>query len=132
MKGDTLIYPQLPVLLAKKLIKAKAIDWCIAQAFDIHLIEKLHQFSAAINCFYLIENEAIKFEKQNHFYKAINPNFDLLNDELVKDLHNNGLKTFPYTVNKKEDMLQLINYKVDGIITDYPDILKKTINDLSI
>lgn len=132
MKGDTIIYPQLPVLLANKLLKAKAVDWCIVQAFDIHLINKVHQFSPAFYCFYLIENEAIQFDKRKHFYKAINPNFDLLNDELVKNLHDNGLKTFPYTVNKKEDMLRLINYNVDGIITDYPDILKKTLNDFSI
>jgi len=131
MKGDTNIYPELPVLLAKKLIDAQAFDWCIAQAFEIKLIDKLYRFAPTISCFYLIENEAIHFNQQNYFYKAINPNFDLLDDELVNNLHDNGLKTFPYTVNKKEDMLKLINFNVDGIITDYPDILKKTLNELS-
>ena len=36
-----------------------------------------------------------------------------------------GLKVLPWTVNAPADMARLIDMKVDGLITDYPDRLRK-------
>ena len=36
-----------------------------------------------------------------------------------------GLKVIPWTVNEPADMARLIDWQVDGIITDYPDRLRK-------
>ena len=36
-----------------------------------------------------------------------------------------GLKVLPWTVNDPADMTRLIDWRVDGIITDYPDRLRK-------
>lgn len=36
-----------------------------------------------------------------------------------------GLKVVPWTVNEPADMARLIDWQVDGIITDYPDRLRK-------
>jgi glycerophosphoryl diester phosphodiesterase len=33
----------------------------------------------------------------------------------------NNMKVIPWTVNEKDDMKDLIEKGVDGIITDYPD-----------
>jgi glycerophosphoryl diester phosphodiesterase len=35
-----------------------------------------------------------------------------------------GLKVIPWTVNETADMQRLIEMKVDGLITDYPDRLR--------
>ena len=32
-----------------------------------------------------------------------------------------GLKVVPWTVNAREDLADIIDMKVDGLITDYPD-----------
>ena len=40
-----------------------------------------------------------------------------------------GLKVVVWTVNKEADMASLIDLGVDGIITDYPDILRKVMRD---
>ena len=32
------------------------------------------------------------------------------------------MRVIPWTVNKKEDMVNLLNMGVDGLITDYPNI----------
>ena len=41
--------------------------------------------------------------------------------ENVKEAQALGLKVVPWTVNNPADMARLIDLKVDGLITDYPD-----------
>ena len=55
------------------------------------------------------------------------PYFKLLKPKKVKWLHDNGMKVIVWTVNTTEDMEKMIAIGVDGIITDYPNL----INDLS-
>ena len=44
--------------------------------------------------------------------------------ETVKEAQGLGLKVVPWTVNNPADMATLIDLKVDGLITDYPDRAK--------
>jgi glycerophosphoryl diester phosphodiesterase len=44
---------------------------------------------------------------------------------LVKEAHGLGLAVLPWTVNDPPDMARLIDWGVDGIITDYPDRLRE-------
>jgi glycerophosphoryl diester phosphodiesterase len=46
-----------------------------------------------------------------------------LTAELVTEAHNLGLRVLPWTVNRPDDMDRLIGWGVDGIISDYPDLL---------
>lgn len=52
------------------------------------------------------------------------PYFRLLSPEKISRLHEMGIKVIPWTVNKADDMKQLIGWDVDGLITDYPDKYK--------
>ncbi|EHR63908.1 glycerophosphodiester phosphodiesterase [Saccharomonospora cyanea] len=47
--------------------------------------------------------------------------------ELVAEAHAAGLKVVPWTVNDEATMHKLIDDGVDGIITDYPDRLRKVV-----
>ena len=48
---------------------------------------------------------------------------------LVTEARAAGLKVVPWTVNDPADMARLIDMKVDGLITDYPDRLRKVMAD---
>jgi glycerophosphoryl diester phosphodiesterase len=60
--------------------------------------------------------------------QVLSPNFPDLTDRLIKSAHNRGLTVIPWTVDEKADMASLIDRKVDGIITDYPDRLREVMD----
>ena len=49
------------------------------------------------------------------------PNFPSIDAAAVKQARQLGLKVIPWTVNDPADMQRLIDWGVDGLITDYPD-----------
>jgi glycerophosphoryl diester phosphodiesterase len=55
------------------------------------------------------------------------PNHPELSDALVKEAHALGLKVIPWTVNRPEDMARLVDWGVDGLITDRPDFLREVL-----
>jgi glycerophosphoryl diester phosphodiesterase len=57
------------------------------------------------------------------------PSFADLTVEQVKEAHSLGFTVMPWTVNRREDMTRLIDWKVDGIITDYPDVLRDVMRE---
>lgn len=57
--------------------------------------------------------------------KIWSPNSLDLTESIVKDAKTLGLAVLPWTVNDRADMERLIDWGVDGIITDYPDRLRE-------
>ncbi len=53
------------------------------------------------------------------------PNYPELSADMVKEAHALGLQVIPWTVDKTEDMARLIDWGVDGLITDRPDFLRE-------
>jgi glycerophosphoryl diester phosphodiesterase len=49
--------------------------------------------------------------------------------ELVAEAHSVGVTVLPWTVNDTADMTRLIDLKVDGLITDYPDRARKVMGE---
>lgn len=57
-------------------------------------------------------------------------NYHLLTEEFIEKAHKKNIKIHVWTVNKREDMARLIKMGIDGIITDYPDLLNEAIDAL--
>ena len=49
--------------------------------------------------------------------------------DAISQAHGLGVKVLPWTVNDPRDMTQLIDWNTDGIITDYPDRLRRVLAD---
>jgi glycerophosphoryl diester phosphodiesterase len=56
---------------------------------------------------------------------AWHPNYKDVNKEIVQISHDKELPVNVWTVNRESDMLRMIDYGVDGIMTDYPLKLKE-------
>ena len=77
----------------------------------------------------LTDSEFIEIEKylSTNGLKSYSyhPEINLISKEDVEILHKNGVKVFVWTVNKEEDLAYLVKLGVDGVITNYPDIMKE-------
>ena len=58
--------------------------------------------------------------------------FRNLTPAAIDEGHAIGLTVLPWTVNDPADMARLIDMKVDGLITDYPDRARKAMADKGI
>jgi len=95
------------------------------QCFDVETLQYAHSQYPNSKLVYLIANK--NSLEQNlellGFDPAVySPYYELVTEELVRDCHARDIKVIPWTVNKPEDVEQLISYGVDGIISDYPDM----------
>jgi len=113
--------PVLEVLKNTKFPQEKII----ISSFNWDVLNVCHSEGENISLGFLTElsiEEALTFAKKINAY-SINPYFKLLNPENVKDIHQNGFKVFPWTVNNPDDITFVKSLKVDGIISDFPDRL---------
>ena len=65
-----------------------------------------------------------KFVTQFTTY-SVHPRIDLVNADFVRSAHERGLKVFVYTVNRSEDIARMTAMGVDGIFTDFPELVTK-------
>ncbi len=67
--------------------------------------------------------KGIPIAKELHA-EAINPHFKHLTLEVANEIHNAGLKIYTWTVNEPEDIQNVKEWGVDGIITNFPERVK--------
>lgn len=116
--------------VADILKKHDRIEHTVVSSFNHLCIQKISKINSDIKLGGLYEAhllEACKyFESNNLNLYSLHPNNYYLNADLVKEAQDNGMKLYCWTVNdvKRARELQLLG--VNGIITNYPDILNKS------
>jgi glycerophosphoryl diester phosphodiesterase len=128
-KGDGVTNPD-PETFVKLLMdvieKKKVTPYVVIQSFDKRTLQVLHKKYPQIKTSFLISNKK-SFEDNmkdlgfNPF--ILSPEYKLVNADLVKKCHDNGIKIIPWTPNTAEDIAKLRRLNVDGIISDYPNLL---------
>lgn len=121
--------PEEFVMQLMKVIKSKGIEnRVIIQSFDFRTLQVLHKHYPAVRTAMLIEDydkrTLAKQLKALGFTPTIySPAYSLVNKEMVEACHGKKIKIIPWTVNDKAtiDALKLLG--VDGIISDYPNLL---------
>lgn len=56
--------------------------------------------------------------------QAVNPALGDMTEDAVAMIHSYGLKTYTWTVNDGQDMRRAIDWGFDGVITNYPQVLR--------
>ena len=108
-------------------------DRANVMAFDLNILKALRKLDQEIVLTILVDNikgvnknlEMLGFVPQ--FY---GPYFKLLSQKSIALIHEKGMKTVPWTVNEKKQMVKLIQIGVDGLTTDYPDVLMEVKKEL--
>lgn len=101
------------------------------QTFDIPTLLAIHRQDPDMLLALLVdekEDYKNKLSELGFYPPLLSPWFKLVDEEMVAFAKERGMKVVPWTVNDKEDMERMIEVGVDGIITDYPDLLLKMVN----
>jgi glycerophosphoryl diester phosphodiesterase len=99
-------------------------DRVIVQSFDHRSIWAIHTENPDITIAALTNRGRPRLETYVENGASIwSPRYTEIDEELIVEAHELGLKVIPWTVNDADDMRELIAMGVDGIITDRPDIL---------
>jgi glycerophosphoryl diester phosphodiesterase len=103
------------------------------QSFDITVLQEVRKINTLLKTGFLTENQdglEVSIKRLGFNPTYYNPEFTLVNEKLIKAVHERGIKINPWTVNDKHDMERLIIMGVDGIISDYPDRLVETVKKI--
>jgi glycerophosphoryl diester phosphodiesterase len=111
------------------------LDRVVIQSFDFRVLQYWHNKHPEVRLAALVENLKSIDENINElgFRPSIySPDYKLLDKDEVKHCHALSMRMIPWTVNEVPDMLELKNWNVDGIITDYPALAGKYRRTLNI
>ena len=98
------------------------------QSFDLNILKEIHKQDTTVATVFLVENTdgvASNLKTLGFTPTVYSPYYMLLNTAEVAIIKQNKMKLIPWTVNDKATMQKLINLGVDGIITDYPNLIIK-------
>lgn len=96
------------------------------QSFDFRVLQHFRKSYPDVRLSALeeIESDPEKVIESVGFFPDIySPYYKLLKPKRVDWIHEKGMKIVPWTVNDLKDMKELIEMGVDGIITDYPNLI---------
>lgn len=116
-------------LVYRELDDLDVLDRIRIFAFDTRILHAVHEIDSTVSQVYLISGSETDLEenlsKLSFTPDIYAPNYSLVDSALVSQVHSRGMLLIPWTVNRYEDMLHLIELGVDGLISDYPNYFGK-------
>lgn len=96
----------------------------IISSFNHKVLENVRKLDKDIKLGILYEGYLLNLgkyiENLNLDIYSVHPSCNYINQELVDEVHDLGLKLYAWTVNDKETVVRLEEYGIDGVITNYP------------
>lgn len=128
-KGDGKVNPD-PETFVKLLMGViehkKIIPWVVIQSFDKRTLQIINKKYPDVRTSWLVDNKKTTTENLNELgFKPFiySPNSKMVTADVVKECHAQGIKVLPWTPDTKEELDALKALGVDGVITDYPNLL---------
>lgn len=122
-------YPQIEQQIVDLIRANNASEWCVIQSFNDAALEVFHKIAPEIELHKLFLGNILgiglyrkKLEDYPHV-AAFNSYYAFTSQSFIEKVHKMGKKVNVWTVNKKSTMIKMKNKGVDGIISDYPDLL---------
>lgn len=127
-------YPGLERKVVDAIHKYEAKDWVVVQSFNENAVLRVHEMDPKLTTYYLLGRNFVEFYEQlpatkpsSLPYNGIAVHYSGIDAAKVEKIHEIGYKLLVWTVNEENDMDQMWDIGVDGIITDLPDVLAQKI-----
>ncbi|MCK4776729.1 MAG: hypothetical protein KAS39_00025, partial [Actinomycetia bacterium] len=110
--------------------KYDLFDSVIIQSFHPYTVKNMKSFDKRIKTLFIVKEDKLisRLTKKLTGYSCadyIAPKYDIVNKESVAEWRDQGFKIIVWTVNNPAELNRLKDLKVDGIMTDMPDLLIK-------
>ena len=105
----------------------------IVSSFLHSTLQTIHTIDEEIKTAVLIskkQDDVVQYVQNLHSV-ALNPLYKLVTPELISQIHAHNIKLYSWTINEPELMTDLAKKGVDGIITDFPNIAIKTLDQIA-
>ncbi len=132
-RTDNIFHPEPEefVYLVLNAIRTRCIEEkTIIQSFDFRTLRLVKEKEPSIKIGLLDQNQnSAEYNIQQLGFKPdiYSPHYQKVTPSLVNYLHDQNIKVIPWTVNSEAAMRNLINMGVDGIISDYPNVLARVV-----
>ena len=127
--GDNAYHPIMEIFADKVIRTIDSLgvsEITTVQCFDVETLNYLHKKYNHPKLVFLVENKDgfdANMEKLEFVPAVYSPDYKLVDKELVKACKEKNILLIPWTVNEEQETIDLINLGVDGIISDYPDMV---------
>lgn len=110
-------------------------DRVCLQSFDLETLQAIKRIAPELVVALLVEDETPleeNLKKLGFIPDKYGPSFELITEELMDYCRSHNMLVTPWTVNEEADLLRMIEFGVDAIITDYPGRFKKVLDEKGI
>ena len=118
-------YPEEFADLVMQVLQEKEISGGYnVQSFDVNILRVFKEKYPEVKLAYLVSGKGIKrnLELLGFIPAIYSPHYGLVRDSVFVDsIRSLDMKLIPWTVNEKKDIQSMLDLKVDGLITDYPE-----------
>ena len=100
------------------------LERVVIQSFDFRVLKYWHEKYPDVRLSALVENTKTvdaNLRSLGFNPSVYSPHYKLLTKKVIDHLHKLKIRVIPWTVNEIDDMKRMLEWKVDGFITDYPD-----------
>lgn len=130
LKNNIINYNKMEEKVIEKVYEYNLINNVILSSFNHYSMVKVKEIDNKIKTGLLYMSKIYKVHEYAKRCKAdaIHPLYlSVLSEEVVKEVHNEGISINAWTVDNENDMKKLMGLGIDGIITNYPNRLNNII-----
>jgi len=125
LKGGPDLYPDVEERIVGLLEVYDVIDGALVQTFDHAALARLRAFSRELSLGAVLARSPLDVERDvPSAASAVCPSAEILGAPEREAIRRSGRQCHVWTVNEPALMDRLVDWSVDGIITDRPDLLR--------
>lgn len=125
IKAGNEYYPKIEQHVVELIQKYKAHNWCIVHSFNDAALAEVHRLDKDIVLHKLFIRNSGKNLTKWEYATEFSIYEKFASARFIENVHKIGKKVNVWTVNDTAKMQELMGMKVDGIITNYPDLAKQ-------
>lgn len=125
-------YPGIEKAVMELIDEFQLEDRIIISSFNHYSVMRAKAVNPRIQCGFLESSWIYNFGEytKTRNVECVHPRFNSLNEGSVAEIKSNSIRINTWTVNEEEDVERLYNLGIDAVITNFPDMAKRVIDNM--